>query len=152
MIPNAAPTNELTEQVRTALSSIPDWLDASAKVWLVETAFLPTDGTTYPAHSAAFAALTGGGNWEVEFDAVSGEWFLVQPEPVDGWDFVSTGAGVSIVGYVVELATDTDTKICGNMFENPIAVTAVGQHITIPYVSLPINQMFGTVPIPQPLA
>lgn len=147
---NAAPSDETSAQVRSNMASLVDLFDAAPKVWMVEVAFNPLVADTYPAHSAAFAAVSGGaGTWQEFDDAESGKRFLVAREPAGGWDFVATAAGVTIVGYVVELATDTTVKICGNLFDEPIPIATVGQHIVLPYVSLPIDQVFGPVPIPQ---
>jgi len=147
---NMCPSDHLQGVARAAMTSLADFTDATCKVWLVEEDFNPAIATTYPAHSAAFAAVTGAaGGWELIFDAMTLEWFVVAREPAEGWDFVSIDDGVSIVGYIVELATDTDTKIGGNKFENPISITATGQHVMLPYVSFPVTNLFGNVPIPQ---
>jgi len=147
---NAVATDATIAIARQGLEGVADVFDAAAKVWLVEDNFVPGVAASYPAHSAAFAGITAAaGSWQVRFDAESGRFFLVAREPAGGWDFVSLSGGVSIVGYVVELGADTATKMGGNMFDAPIPVGGAGEHISLPYVSLPVNQVFDIVPIPQ---
>ena len=147
---NMAPTAETIAASRQAIAAAGDVFDAPAKVWLVEDVFNPRDSGTYPAHSAAFASTTAGaGGWLVQFDAMTSKWFLVAKEPSGGWDFVAIADGISIAGYIVELASDTDVKIGGNVFENPVPIVSTGQHVTLPYVSLPIEDLFPGIPVPQ---
>jgi len=137
---NVVVANQTLTAVRDALVGMVDWFDGPARVRLVSTTFNPADATTYPVTSTSFAAKDAGGLFEVQFDALSGKWFLVALDPDEGWDFTSTAAGDSIVGFIVAATADAN-EIGGNLFVNPIPVTAVGQHITLPWVTIDITQM-----------
>lgn len=145
---NGVVTNEFTALVRTALANIADYTDGPVDVKLVETAFDPKVKASYPVGSAAFDTLNSTGAWDIEYDAVTGRWYLVAPDPADGWDFVSLSGGVSIVGFVVSGAAE---YFCGNMFENPIPVGAAGEHINLPWVALDITQLIIDAITPYPL-
>jgi len=141
-------TSEFQALARAALATIEDYTDGQITVSLVEDAFDPKDLATYPAASAAFAGVNNAAAWQVEYDALSERWFLVAPDPVDGWDFVSLAAGVTIVGFTIEGAAD---KFSGNMFEVPIPITAIGQHINLPWVAIDITDVIMDALNPYPL-
>lgn len=117
-------------------------------VSLVEDTLDPKDSTTYPAASTHFAPLTAGGESALAFDAASGKYFMVAPEPAGGWVFTAATITdpITIRGFICECGT---VKVCG-MLVNPISVTANGQTITIPQVVAEVAAAFmvdGTPPI-----
>jgi len=140
--------------VRDSLPGVTDWFDSPPKVSLLTGDWVAADPTTWPAVSPQFAAINGTAatTWEVLWDAVESNWKLLAPEPVGGWDFVSSGAGESITGFKVENAGDTDNKIGAIRFANAIPVTAAGEHIVLPNVSLPLQEILAPVDEPYVLA
>jgi len=138
---NLVSSNLFAAQVRSALLAIADWTDAVANVALVEGTFNPKDSTTYPADSSAFTSLVSGAAWEIQFDALTSRWFLIAPDPDEGWDFVSTAGGITITGFKVWGTDEEDNAVGANLFENPIAIAASGQHVTLPWVTFDITDM-----------
>jgi len=137
---NGVPSALFVEAARDGLASIVDWMDDVMSVSLVETTFVPNDSTTWPAASSAFTSKDAGAVCEIQFDALSGRFYLVAPDPDEGWDFISTDDGISIVGFWMKLSSN-DNPICANLFTAPISVTAVGQHITLPWVAMDVTDI-----------
>jgi len=137
---NLVVSNELTEEAREAIRTIATWLDESAKVRLVTVVFDPKQGAGYPAGAAAFPELDAADSWQLEFDATTGRWYAVSPDPLEGWDFLSTAGGISIVGFCVESGI-TGNPIGGNVFTTPIPVGGAGEHITLPWVAIDITDI-----------
>jgi len=152
MISNVVAELEMQRAARELIAVTPDWLDTPPKVRLVTVPFVPNNSGTYPAVSPVVPFLVGttGAPWELQYDAVEGDWKVVAPEPVGGWDFVSTDAGDSIVGFTVENAA-SNNWIGGNMFETPIPVTDAGQHIMLPNFSLPLADLLASAATPYAL-
>jgi len=137
---NVVAASSFQDLARSVLVAIVDYTDSPGRVRLVSEEFDPNDSTTYPASSAIFPTLTAGDVFEVEYDAVSGRWYLVAPDPDEGWDFVSTGGGETILGFVV-CGLDDETPIGGNLFATPVAVGAAGEHINLPYVAMDVTDV-----------
>jgi len=143
-----------TESVRDFLPDTTDLFDGPPKVSLITGDWVANDPTTWTVVSPVVAAINGtaAAPWEVVFDGVEGNYKLLAPEPVGGWDFVSSGAGDSITGFKVELASDVTKKIGAIRFETAIPVTASDEHIVLPYVALPLADLFAAVEQPYVLA
>jgi len=138
MIANIVPSDALTTLVRSLLTTVEDYTDVAVTVALLEGEFDVKDGTTWPAASTAFTPLVATDVMEVQYDATSGKYLLVAPDPDGGWDFVSTAAGVTITGFKVT-GVGTTERVFAAKFLNEIPVTATGQHITIPYVAADVS-------------
>jgi len=134
MIANIVPSDEVVVLLRDALLGVGAYTDVAPTVSLLVGEYDVHDGDSWPAASAAFTPLVATDPWELQFDALSGKTLMVAPDPDGGWDFVSTGAGVEITGFKVTGTATTD-HVFAARFLNPIPVTEVGQHITIPYIA-----------------
>jgi len=147
---NVVSSPQMAIEVQNALVATVDFLDTPPKVSLITGDWVADDPTTWTAVSPVIAAINGttATPWEVVYDAVEGDFKILAPEPVGGWDFVSSGAGDSITGFKVENAGTTTNKIGAIRFETPIPVTATGQHIVLPYVALPVAAVLQ--PVDQP--
>lgn len=148
---NLVPTELLALAAQNQMTALEDMTNVAAVVALVDTDFVPSDSTTWPAAAANFPLKTASGIYEIERDAVTGKDFLVAPDPAGGWDFISTGAGAPIVGFIVRGTLSTD-RAFANKFTTPIPVGAAGVHINLPWVAADITQTITPAesPIPAP--
>jgi hypothetical protein len=128
------PTEALATAIRNIVDNATGYLDEASTVTLVEGDFDPADPTTWPSASAHFDPIDANTLADVQFDAVSGQWYIVFPDPPLGWDFVASTVTTSVIitGYLVT----TGANKVGATKIGPITVTANGQHITLPYVAL----------------
>jgi len=150
MIANVVIAPLAEEAIRNQVVDGPPF-DEPPKVSLLQGDWLAADPTTWPAVAATVPAINGTAAepWEILFDAVEGNFKLVAPEPVGGWDFVSSGEGDSITGFKVEVASDVAQKIGASRFLNPIPLVGADQHIMLPNVSLPLANLLS--PVVQPM-
>jgi len=151
MIGNTTASSTFLTALMGALTAVATWTEEDADVYLVEGDFDPSTPGTYPAASTAFAEKTSDDVWSIEFDAVTNSWKLILPEPAGGWDFVSTGSGVTITGFVIKAGTTSANKIGAAKFETPIAITATDQHIELPFVAFDISSLMVSGENPYPL-
>lgn len=134
MIPNVQVTDQQQGLLATEIGGS-DWFVATnAVVTLVETAFDPKVVTSYPTDSAHFANKTSSGLATVVFDAPSGKRLIVWPDPTGGWVFTAATITVPITvnGYVVRI----DGFITGGNTISPVTITANGQLVVLPSLSI----------------
>jgi len=124
---------------------------AVQKVALVEGDFNPADPTTWPAPSTNFSALDSDSIWEVWYDAVAANNKFLLPEPEGGWNFPAVAAGPSITGFIVRDAADLTKKTGAAIFATPIPITAAGQLVVLPNISVPADGLFQPVDSPYVL-
>lgn len=137
---NVVVSNEFMAEAREAVRTSVGWMDESAKVRLVTAVFDPKNGAGFPAGAAGFPVLDATDAWQLEYDATTQKFYLVAPDPAEGWDFISTAGGFSIVGFVV-VSGIAASPIGGNVFETPIPVGAAGEHINLPWVTVDVTQI-----------
>lgn len=137
---NLVPTEQLLEQGQTVLVELADMMGSPAVVALVSTDFVPADSATWPAADASFPLLTSPAAWELQHDGVSEKDFFVATDPAGGWDFESTAAGASIIGFIVR-GTTAANRVFANKFATPIPNPAAGTHIVLPYVAVEASQI-----------
>ena len=138
---NVVSSNEFQAIVRDSFDSVGDWTDLPCTVSLVEGDFNPKVKATYPAASAAFTPLVAGATWEIQYDSTSGRFYLVAPDPDEGWDFVALSGGVTISGFKIHGLDAAVERVGANLFATPIAVGAAGEHITLPWVALDVTDV-----------
>jgi len=141
------PSPELVGGFRSAAVTITDMTDSAVVVRLVEDSFAPEDPSTWPAPSAHFASKTSGTPPTLEYDAVSELWYVVWPDPEDGWDYVSATITdpITVTGFTVKNAAGDNI---GAATIPPVAVSENGQHIVLPFISLAIGDLWVPADIP----
>jgi len=146
MYATVVPSPDLLAAARTLLGDISGFTDIAWTVSLVEGAFDPTDPDTWPAASVHFDPLDSGSSHAVFFDAASGKWFMEGPEPAGGWTFSAETITdpITVTGFIVEAGT----ALVGAMSCQPINVTATGQVVTLPFVTLQVPEVVLLSPTP----
>jgi len=148
MFGTVVPTPVLQQGGRASLEVVPGYTDDVWTVSIVEGSFTPADPTTWPAASSKFTPKVSDDLPSLHFDAASGKYFLMAPEPAGGWLFAATGISASITagGYIIKCGTN----LVGADLITPATITADGQTVTLPYVCLEVAAnpyVPGTTPV-----
>lgn len=141
---NVAVSPVIQVTFRSMYNGVVDYTDTPAIMRLVEGEFDPLDPTSWPAPSTHFAAKTSG-NPSIDFDAVTGKWYLVWPDPVGGWSFISATItdAVTITGFTLKTAAGDPVGACKLA---GVSVTADGQVVVVPYAAVQIPDKPFLVP------
>lgn len=128
------PTPIFEQHTRDAMEVIVGYTDDVWTVSLVEGSFDPSIPTAWPTASAHFTPLVSDDTPQLHFDAASGKYYLVAPEPASGWQFSSSTitTSISVGGYIVKCGTN----LIGANTIPTVTITADSQNITLPYVSV----------------